>query len=48
LQKIGEYERLLVGFSRWTGWKPANEQKFPRYMEIAQEVIHGEHNNTNR
>ena len=45
LQKIGEYERLLVGLARLTGWKrwkPTNKQRFPRYMEIAQEVIHGD------
>ena len=39
LQKIGEYERLLVGLG-W--WKRTDPEKFPRYMELAQEVIHGE------
>ena len=42
VQKIGEYERLLVGMRTLTGWKPTDKQKFPRYMEIAQEVIHTE------
>ena len=42
VQKIGEYERLLVGMRTLTGWKPTDKQKFPHYMEIAQEVIHTE------
>lgn len=36
-QTIAEYERLLVGLRFW---EPADPKKFPRYMEIAQEVIH--------
>ena len=34
-QTIVEYERLLVGLGVW---KPTDPKKFPRYMEIAQEV----------
>jgi len=37
LQTIAEYERLLVGLGVW---KPTDAKKFPRYMAIAQEVIH--------